>query len=263
MTSGGVLGQAVAVMVSEPSALEQLRAALRYLLHVDSWLALAVLALLLASLEQLGGLPFVGSAAGPPAAQVVWASYFYLVLRRAAAGSRRLPQLGDYRDSWETLILPLLQGAVVSLYFVGPFAACVATTVGWQDFAERLRFNPLALLRERHALIYSVLALELVYLPAALLGTCATRRLGPLFDPSFGLRRALALGPPYVRTFAVLGVLMLVGVGVASVAELLLLALPIPLVAATVAQLLQLWVPLAQMRLLGELAHRRLGPARD
>ncbi len=230
----------------------RLRAALGYLLHVESWLALAVLALLIAALQQLAAFPLIGARLASLAALAAWGGFFYLALHKASRGSRRLPRLIDCRDSWSGLVVPLCRGALVALWFIGPLWLCVDATVGMDDFIERLHGHPLLLMREPHALVYGLLAFALVQLPAALVASCLPGH--PLWslDPSYGLRRAL--GRPYVEVFLALCPLVLASFLAASLALALEQALPIPLVGATGGQLLQLWVPLAQARLLGELA---------
>jgi hypothetical protein len=233
------------------------RHALGYLRHVDSWLALAVLALLIAALQQLAAFPLIGARVASLAALGLWGAFFYLALHKASRGSRRLPRLADFRDSWSGLVAPLARGALVAIWFIVPLALCVDATVGFDDFIERLHGHPLALFRQPWPLLYGLLAASLAYLPAALLTSCLRGHPLLLLDPSYGLRRALALGQPFAEVVVALCPLVLTSVLMASLATALEQAMPIPLVAATSGQLLQLWIPLAQARLLGELAEQQ------
>lgn len=245
-------------LLTEPllaGARSRLWRALAYLRHVDSWLALAVLALLIAALQQLAAFPLIGARLASLVALGFWGAFFYLALHKASRGSRRLPRLSDFRDSWGGLVAPLGRGALVALWFVVPLWLCVDATVGLDDFLERLHGHPLLLMREPRALVYLLLAVSLIYLPAALVGSCLPGHPLWLLDPTYGLRRALGLGRPYVAAFIALCPLVLASFLAASLATALEQALPIPLVGVTSGQLLQLWVPLAQARLLGEVVH--------
>ncbi|MCK5798045.1 MAG: hypothetical protein KAI47_12705 [Deltaproteobacteria bacterium] len=229
-------------------------AALRYVVHVDSWLALAVLGLAIALLDQFAAFPLPGAALGLPVAEVLWVGYFYLALRKAGEGSRRLPRLGDYRDTWNAVLAPLFRAALVGIWYGIFLAITVASTVGFQDFIERLHGSPVALLREDHLLLYLFFAVELVYLPAALLASCSSAKSRRLLDPSFGFRYAMRIGDRYVAVFLGLCLFSWASFVASSAALVLTQVMPIPLVAATLGQVLQLWVPLAEVRLLGDLA---------
>ena len=236
------------------TAAARLGAAVGYVAHMESLRMMAVVALVVSALEQTAALPPLAFAAAPIliVARAVHGGYFYLVFRKAAAGSLRLPQLRDYRDSWDVLIFPLLQGLVVSVWIWAPLLVYVALSGDWHDFLQRQQLHPLSLFRGRSYQLYSLLALQMLYLPAALVASAARGSLWRLLDPTFGLRLSLRAPRAYAMSYALVVMLLLAGFLMHTAGALLRQALPIPVATPILAHLLALWVPLAQMRLLGD-----------
>jgi len=196
----------------------QIPSILVYLVHVDSLLAMGVLAILLSALEWFGSLPDELAWLATVGARVIWCGYFFLVARKARLGKLRLPVFSDFRDTKDALLRPLIAAA-----------------------------------------FYALLMFGLVYLPVALLGalTGAPRPWHHL-DPLRGFRLARRVPRAFSFTFAILTLLTLVGFLLEVVSVRLAEALPIPLAGPVIRQLLRLWVPLAQARLLGGFVHHNL-----
>lgn len=245
--------------VKRVSVLEQLREAFRYLAHMESLLALAVLSLLLAALERASGFPLPGAWLALPLARLCWLAYFFLVFLKATAGKRRLPRFGNYIATWDALIRPLIAAATASVWIVAPTALAIHLSVGWRDFIERLQLSPLRFLREPYAESYLALGWICFALPPALLAVALERRRFHLLDPLCGLRKAWCLGFRYAEGLAALHLLTLVGLLFDSLAVTVQQTLPIPLVAPVLGNLLVLWVPLAQARLWGDFVYRERG----
>lgn len=235
---------------------DQLWTALAEVVHINSLLSLAVLALFLGLVERLALLPFDLALLATVAVPAVWATYFYLVMRNAANGSRRLPKLSDYRDAWDALIHPLLQGVVVGLWYWGPLLVCVRRTIGLTVFVRQLQLRSMVFFRQHWLPAYVLLGAEIIYLPAALIAASVSRRALPLLDPTYGLRRVWSVPGPFAVTFTALQPLVLLGFLMSTASALLQQAMPVPVAAPVMGHLLCLWVPLAQARLLGRFAHR-------
>lgn len=233
----------------------QLAQALRYVVHVESFLAIGTLALVLAIIEGVAVFPTSPATLSAALARTVWASYFYLVLRRAAAGSRRLPRIVDYRDSWDTLIYPLLQAAVASLWYWVLLLVCARYAVGLSAFAQQMQLHAVDLFRYPTVASYVLLGFAMVYLPAALIVSATRTPLRHLLEPTHGLRAVLAIPRAYTATFAAIQLLVLSAFVVTSVAALVQQSLPIPFAGPVLGHFLTLWIPLAQARLLGNFAY--------
>jgi hypothetical protein len=236
--------------------LEQLAAALRYALHIESMLALAALALAVSVIEWVGTLPLGSAALVLPVARALSAAYLYFVVRKAATGSLRLPQLEDHRDVWDATIAPLMQLAVASLWYVGGLLFVAETTVGLEAFAVRHEWRALELFRHPRPAPLLLFGLTVLYLPAAIAAAAVTRQLAGLLDPSRGFRLLFPVARPYVHAFAglcALTVLCFVADGLGAAFER---AVAIPLAAPVMHNVLALWFPLAQARLLGDFLHR-------
>lgn len=240
----------------EPTALAQLGAALRYALHIESLLALAALALAVSLAQWVGTLPFASATLAWPLARAVAAAYLFFVLRKAASGSLRLPQLEDHRDVWDATVFPLMQLALVGAWYVVGLLVVAQQTVGLEAFAVRYEWRVLELFRQPRVAPALLLALTLLYLPAALAAAAVRRKLLVLLDPSYGLRLVAVVGRAYLRAFAglcALTVLIFVADGLGMALER---AVAIPLAAPVMHNLLGHWLPLAQARLLGDFVHR-------
>lgn len=237
-------------------SISELKKGLNYVNHSDSWLALTVLAFALALLEEIGAFAFAYIWLAMPLAQFIWGSYFYLALVKASSGSLRLIRRRDFVDVWDSFIIPLFRFSIAMIWYIAPLVICVKATVGYLDFIDRLRFNPIALFREEDVLLYLFVGIELIYLPAGLIASIVAKHPLRVLDPIYGLRLILKTGIHYVPTFVALSLLTLVAFFTNSVAEYLRQAMPIPLVVGIIGQLLQLWVPLAQMRILANFIHR-------
>ncbi|MBW2731101.1 MAG: hypothetical protein JRH20_01840 [Deltaproteobacteria bacterium] len=238
------------------SALSQLGEALRYVAHMDSLLALAVLSLLLGALERASGFPLPGAWLALPLARLCWLAYFFLVFFKATAGKQRLPRFGNYIATWDALILPLLAACLISIWLVLPGALAVHFSVGWRDFIERLQISPLRFSREPYLAAYLALGWVCFVWPPGLVATALERRRWALLDPFCGLRMVLPLGFRYAEGLGALHTLTLLGLLFDSLAVTLQQRLPIPFVAPVLGNLLVLWVPLAQARLWGAFVHR-------
>lgn len=234
------------------AALSRLSRAFGYLLHNDSALALASLAFVLVALEQLARLPFAGTRSAFPIARAIWAAYFYLAFRKAADGSRRLPRLRDYRDSWDTLIHPLLQLALIGIWFWGPLLLYARATVGLDELVRRFSLAPLSLLRQADLTGYLLLGTWLIALPGMFVVSATRRELLVLLDPTCGLRMTWKLPQLFVPLLAQLQLLVVAGFAASTGAALLQQMLPIPLVGPLLATMVSLWIPLVEARLLGE-----------
>ena len=239
-----------------PGTLLQLAAALRYALHIESLLALAALALVVGVVEWLGTLPFAAATLALPLARALTASYLFFVLRKAAGGSLRVPQLEDHRDVWDATIAPLMQLAAAGAWYVFGLLLVAERTVGLEVFATRYAWNALELFRQARAAPLALLACALLYLPAALAAAAVTRRLAALLDPTCGLRLLYPVARPYLRAFAGICALTLLIFVADALGGLLERSVAIPLAAPVMHSLLALWFPLAQARLLGEFLHR-------
>jgi len=227
-----------------------------YLLHQDSLLALSVLAVLLSLAEWAATLPFSVAPAAFPLARLLWATYFFLVVRKASLGSRRLPLPSDHLDTWDTLLQPVAQGILATTPAWLAVLVFASTTIGIPDFLARYQARPLLFLGDQGWRGYLVLALWMVHLPAAVAGAICWRGMLRCLDPSLGLRTLRPVAVPYALTFALICGFGLVGHALDVIGVRMQGLLPIPLAAPVLGHLLRLWVPLAQARLLGEFLHR-------
>jgi len=234
----------------------QVARSLSYVFHVESLLALSGLAFVLGAVEQVAVLP-VGEpiVLFPAVARAIWAAYFYLVLRKAAAGSLRLPGPADLRDSWDALIYPLFQGAIVGLWYWGPLFLAAHWTIGLGPLARQMQLGGLKFVRRRHWVSYVFLGCELLGLPPTLIASAVESRALPLFDPSYGLRLVSRVPGAYLRSYGVLLALVWMAFFMDTLSSLLQQHLPVPLAAPVIGYLVTLWVPLAQARLVGQFAH--------
>jgi hypothetical protein len=231
--------------------------ALRYVAHVESLLVLGILALLLGLVDRGAALPNAPSTALALLSRTIWAAYFYLVLRKAATGSRRLPIIADYRATWDTLIHPLALGSGAAAWYVLLLMLLVRSTVGIDQFAQQFQLRALDFFRQPSALSHAVLLVTLLQLPPALAASATNNtRLLRFVDPSFGLRVVAQAAEDYLPTYGALQVLVVASFLMGTVSGLLDQALPIPVAGPVLRHMLQVWIPLAQARLLGEFVAR-------
>lgn len=234
---------------------------LRYLLHVDSLLSMGVLALVLASLEWVGGLPAGPTELALVSSRLLWGGYFYLVARKAAAGKLRLPLPSYYRDTWDTLVRPLVQAtAATGLYWIG-LGLFIELRVGLVGFLARYHGRAVPFLLEQGMAGYAAYGVGMLFIPTALAGTMLGDRVLPLLDPTHGFRVLRPVAREYALTFALVVALGVVGHLLDALGLRIVAALPIPLAAPVIRYLMRLWVPLAQARLLGEFVHDAARPA--
>jgi hypothetical protein len=226
-----------------------------YLVHVDSLLAMGVLAVVLSAMEWIGTLPGDFTILGSLGARLLWSVFFYLVARKASLGKLRLPVLSDFRDTRDALIKPLIAAAFATCwYWIVMCGFCVAT-LGIVDYLERLQASSL-LFHQQGIVGYGLLALGMLYLPVALLGALSgAPRLFHHLDPLYGFRLVWRVPRAFSVTFAVLSLFTVVGYVLAAASARLAEVLPIPLAGPVLRHLLRLWVPLAQARLLGGFVH--------
>ncbi|MBK8482707.1 MAG: hypothetical protein IPL40_16335 [Proteobacteria bacterium] len=238
--------------MSSLMGLQRLRRALGYAVHADSWLALGVLALLLALADRLAALWAGATVPLAVAGRLIFLGYFYLVLRKASAGSLRLPRPRDYRDAWATLAFPLLQGAVLALWYWLPLLWCAERTIGLGDFAHRLQLRAMELLRMPRWQSLVWLWFELFCVPAVLTTAAGTQHCLRLVWPPVIWRHARRGGRAFLALVAtlqgvVVGMLLLHAVG-----GLLEDAVPVPFAAPLMTHLFACWAALIQARLLGD-----------
>ena len=228
---------------------------LSYVIHADSLLAIGVLSVILSVLDWVGTLPGVLSGGAFLLARLTWVTYFYLVARKAAIGSRRLPVPSDYLDTWDAFIQPLIQGLLATFWYWAGLLSLIHFSVGLVDFVERYRAHPLAFLIQQGLLGQVFLVVGTMYIPLALLATLCCRHMLHVFDPRLGFRLALHARWAYAGTFAMVCAFGLIGFIMDALGGMLETVLPIPLAAPVLDHLLRLWTPLAQARLLGEFAY--------
>ncbi|MBK6847834.1 MAG: hypothetical protein IPG96_09945 [Proteobacteria bacterium] len=231
---------------------QRLRLAFGYAVHADSWLALGTLALLLALADRLAALWAGATVALAVAGRLLFLGYFYLVLRKASGGSLRLPRARDYRDTWDTLSFPLLQGTVLALWYWGPLLWCAQQTLGLGDFATRLQLRALELLRVAHWQGLVWLWIELFVLPAALATAASTRRCWLLLWPPVIWRQAWGARRAFLALVAALQVVAVVMLLLHAAGGLLEDAVPVPLAAPLATHLFASWAALIQARLVGD-----------
>lgn len=244
------------------TGLRRFRRALGYAVHADSWLALGVLALLLALADRLAALWAGATVALAVAGRLIFLGYFYLVLRRASAGSLRLPRPRDYRAAWESLAFPLLQGGVIALWYWLPLLWCAQRTIGLGDFANRLQLRAMELLRLPRWPSLVWLWFELFCLPAALATAAGTQHCLRLAWPPVIWRHARRGGRAFLELVAtlqcvVVGMLLLHAVG-----GLLEDAVPVPFAAPLMTHLFACWSALIQARLVGDFVAEQARSAR-
>jgi hypothetical protein len=228
---------------------------LAYLLHSDSLLALSVLAVVISLFEWLGTLPLVLAGVASLLARLTWGTYFYLVARKAARGSRRLPAALDYLDSWETLAQPLLQVGLGIIWYLALILGFAAFRIGLPDFVERFHARPMIFLGQQGVIGHAILATGILYVPLVVLASLCRRGVLRFLDPTLGLRVAAQVPQAFAVMFALLTGLGLLGLVIDDLAAMLEGAMPIPLAAPVISQLLRLWATLAQARMLGSFAH--------
>lgn len=236
------------------SMLRRVPGILAYLVHVDSLLAMAGLAIIFSLLEWVGSLPGKLTFMALPAARLLWGAYFFLVARKAAIGKLRLPVPSDLRDTRDALIKPIMQAGLATTWYWLALLISVHATVGMTEFIVRFRNQPVDVIWSewnQGVVGYGILALGMVYLPTALVAALVSRRLLPLLDPTAGFRLVQRVLRCYTATFGVLTLLTVIGFTLDLLARYLVAALPIPLAAPVIRYLMRLWVPLAQARLLG------------
>jgi hypothetical protein len=145
-------GAATETSLAAPPPLKLGRAVaevLEYLAHPESLLALSVLALILGVAEWLGDLPSGPAAMAHPTARLLWACYFFLVARKAALGSRRLPIPSDHLDTYDTLLQPLMQGLAATAISWGALLVLAASSTGVNDFLFRYHGHPLMFMADQ------------------------------------------------------------------------------------------------------------------
>jgi hypothetical protein len=224
---------------------------LSYILHVDSLLALGVLAVVISLLEWMGTLPSDLSGWAFLGARSIWAVYFYLVARKAAVGSKRLPVMSDYIDTWDTLFYPLLQVALASAWYILVLLVFAHYRIGIQDFVERFQAHPISFLSNEGRWGHFLLTVGLLYLPFVLLGSLCRRDMLRSMDPSFGFRLAARVPWAYTSLLVLISLLGFVGYSMDALGSIVQSVMPIPLAAPVLNHILRLWVPLAQARLFG------------
>jgi hypothetical protein len=238
------------------SILQQFPSTLAYVVHVDSWLALGTLALVLGLLQWLGTFPGAMAKLAFPTARLIWFAYFFLVARKAALGKKRLPIPSDYLDAWDTLIQPLLQVGLATSWYWGGVLIFLHYRVGLQDFIERYQAHPLFLLSQQGILGYLVLGVGIFFVPLSLLGAlCCRRGILHSLDPTVGFRLAQRVSQHYIQLFLMVSFLGGVGLIMDFFGTVLETTLLIPLASPVIGQLPRLWVPLAQARLLGSFVY--------
>lgn len=235
--------------------LQLLPGVLGYLAHRDSLLAIGTLALLLSLLEWIGTLPWEVLALATPLARLFMATYFFLVARKAALGSRRLPVPSDHLDTWDTLFQPLLQVLLAAAPSLLALLSYAQLRAGVMDFVERYQARPMVYLGDQGIAGYLLLAAFMIQVPLAVLTALSTRRMIESLDPRTGLRLAWRTGAAYPLVFLMVSCLGLIGQLMDRVAMQLHAELPIPLAAPVLGHLLRLWVPLVQARQFGEFIH--------
>jgi hypothetical protein len=233
-------------------ALHLLAEAPRYLMHPDTLLAISVLAVALSLTDWVGGLPAAVAALGYPAARLLWACYFFLVARKASLGSRRLPVPADHLDTWDSLVQPLLRGLVATWLSWCALLVFAAGSTGIGDFLSRYQGHPLQFFADQRVPGFLVMALWLVQAPSGVIAALCSRSLLACADPSLGLRLARRTGPAYPVIFAALCALALVGHTLHIAGSRLGTLLPIPLAGPVLVHVIQLWVPMAQARIIGD-----------
>ena len=228
-----------------------LAAIIRYLLHVDSFLVISVLAFLFGILSWAGTLPGVLSPAGPILSKLIWFSYFFLVARRASIGSRRLPVPWQYQDSWDSLIFPLAQLFIATGWYWAVVMGVIQKSVGLGHFIERYDARFLAFLGSQGSLGYFLLGTGLLFIPPAIVAVLVTRDVRMLLNPFFGFSRIGVVRSAYLSVFMLFIFLFMIGFLVDAFTIYIESAMPIPLAAPVLGNFLRLWVPLAESRLLG------------
>jgi hypothetical protein len=230
-----------------------------YLVHVDSLLAMGVLAIVLSGMEWIGTLPGDLTPLGSLGARLLWSGFFYLVARKASLGKLRLPVLSDFRDTRDALIKPLIAATFATSWYWALLCLFCVGTLDVVEFLERLQTNHLLFLHQQGLWGYALLAVGMLFLPVALTGALAgAPRLYYHLNPVFGFRLILRVPRAFSITFAVLSLFSVVGSALEIVSLWLAEALPIPLAGPVLRHLLRLWVPLAQARLLGGFVHENL-----
>lgn len=228
----------------------------RYLMHSDTLLAISVLAVALSVTDWVASLPTSVAVLGYPLARLLWACYFFLVARKASLGSRRLPVPSDHVDTWDSLVQPLLQGLLATSVSWGALLVFAAGSTGIGDFLSRYQGHPLQFFADQRLPGYVVMSLWLVQVPAGVVAALCSRSLLACANPGLGLRLVRRTGPAYPIVFTALCVLALAGHALHIAGSRLGTVLPIPLAGPVLVYVIQLWVPMAQARIIGDFIYR-------
>jgi len=221
-----------------------------YLIHVDSLLAMSVLAIVLSVLEWVGSLPSELAPLANVAARLLWFTYFFFVARKAAMGKLRLPVPSDFRDPLDGLIRPLTAVIFATLWYWVVLAAHTLWTADTTELLQQYQAHPLMFLVQQGPAGYGLLGLALLYLPMGVVGALSGGPLSRHLNPLHALARVSRIPRAYAIAFSLLATLVLVGFIIDGLAARLEV-LPIPLAGPVIQHLMGLWVPLAQARLLG------------
>jgi len=163
-------------------------------------------------------------------------AYFFAVMRHSTNGHNDLPAGGDF-TSFEDFLAPIFRYVMAVLV---SFAPAVAIFM-WLPSTTPLFFVALGL---------AVFA-GLVYIPASLMLTSLhSGCLGPFNVPG-AIQLIMRLPVPYVTTTAVVGALMLIGMGMSGVSAFAVDMLPIPFVSGVFVDILELYCPIVTARMLG------------
>jgi len=204
------------------------------------FLGLAVILYLVGRIPMIGGILYGG----------IWVSYYFLVISKASTGTTRLPRPADFTDFVDDMVLPLVRFILATLILVIPSYLYVRSQVGF----GYLMVNPKGALADPVLLL--IIALSVVYFPAAIITAAITRSTIAMLNPLVILGIILRIPGHYFLTVLVWGIMNVADLWLMGLLTPVLVRLYVPLLTPVVFTAVGLIIPILTAFVLGWLIYQ-------
>ena len=179
----------------------------------------------------------------------VYIGYYFLIIRKAAMGSDRLPAPDDFSDWLDDIVLPFFRFMLASSVLWVPALIYIVTAKGMVAISA-----PRSLLTDPVLLL--IIAASLLYFPGAMITAAVTESTWSTINPLVIVGIVLRIPAQYVLTVAIWGGLTVVNLVLVGPLKALLVMIPIPILPSIVAGMIGLVLPFLTALIMGRLVYQ-------
>jgi hypothetical protein len=180
----------------------------------------------------------------------VYASFYFLVIRRFAYGEETMPKPGDFSGLYDDILAPLLRFILATLLLWLPAFLYIRS----QGFWVLLVINPMSVLHD--PVLVLILVLSLLYFPAAIITAAVTENTLAMLNPLVILGLVLRIPVQYLVTMVVWGLMTVADLYLGAQIDRFLAEHAVVFVTPLLSAFFGLFIPVLNGMVLGRLCYQ-------